>query len=315
MQSIYRDKPYRVTQAFGRTSFNPNHLGVDVAANQADCTIYPLFPGIMFAKGTDPTGKYVILHHPERKQFTAYWHLKTLPTTPNGRKVSLTTPIGVEGATGQGVTGRHTHVEVRNAAAWGGSLLRTGTPIDPLPFFKAAQGGGDTMTKDQAFQEAFITLATKWASASEVAAWKKSGVPSYQWIQNNAKTGYRVDRDKAREDRDKSVADFVTYRTRVEKELDTLSKAEIEARTNLENAERAFTNERAVWNEERLALTTQHSKEISDLRSQISELETENTNCNTHLKKAQQNAKDVARWTWQEHLTALIQKLFKIGGE
>lgn len=117
------------------------------------------------------------------------------------------------------------------------------------------------MTKEDAFKECFITLAARWPTKAELDAWKKSGMTSYTWVQQNAPVGYRVDRDKARAERDKVRADFAAYQERVEAEMSQLSKDIISHKVDMEAAQAA---------QQRAEAELRHSNSINaELRASV----------------------------------------------
>jgi murein DD-endopeptidase MepM/ murein hydrolase activator NlpD len=105
---------FLVTQEFGRTSFDPNHTGIDMAY-RTGCggPIYAAGDGVVLADG-HPNMPYdsalgVIIGHSQRLQ-SWYWHLSR-EIVSVGQKVRTGQLIGYEGATGI-ATGCHLHFQV-----------------------------------------------------------------------------------------------------------------------------------------------------------------------------------------------------------
>jgi murein DD-endopeptidase MepM/ murein hydrolase activator NlpD len=107
---------FMVTQEFGRTSFNPNHTGLDMSYRVPRCggPIYAAADGTVLADGR-PNLKYgdtaigVVIGHSQRLQ-TWYWHLSN-EVVAVGQQVETGDIIGYEGATGM-ATGCHLHFQV-----------------------------------------------------------------------------------------------------------------------------------------------------------------------------------------------------------
>jgi murein DD-endopeptidase MepM/ murein hydrolase activator NlpD len=105
---------FLVTQEFGRTSFDPNHTGIDMAY-RTGCggPIYAAGDGVVLADGR-PNMPYdsatgVIIGHSQRLQ-SWYWHLQR-EIVSVGQQVHTGQLIGYEGATGI-ATGCHLHFQV-----------------------------------------------------------------------------------------------------------------------------------------------------------------------------------------------------------
>jgi murein DD-endopeptidase MepM/ murein hydrolase activator NlpD len=117
-----------ITQEFGRTSFDKNHTGIDMAYTDRPCSgpIYAAADGVVLADGR-PNTAYgdtaigVILGHSQRLQ-TWYWHLSS-EIVQVGQKVETGDLLGYEGRTGL-ATGCHLHFEV----------LFDGEPVDPRTY-------------------------------------------------------------------------------------------------------------------------------------------------------------------------------------
>ena len=299
-----------------RTSARPDHNGVDIAAPHGT-PLPSLTDGVVQFEGFIPAAisgysKELICIIQSGDYFIVYGHLLSTVVSA-GQKVSKGQIIGHVGNSGYVIpkpspanpkAGAHLHIEMRVGKKVNSAPLSAYNPKDITPLinvYGTAQGGGEEMTKEQSFQECFITQAGRWANASEVAAWQKSGLAAYTWVQKNAP-------NPAKEA-------LTNYQKQAEAELSALSEKEIQARVALENAERAFKDERALWNDEKDRLVNSHNRELVDLQAHVKDLEQENENCNIHLKTAQREAKDVSRWTWQDHFQAFIQKLFAKGGD
>jgi murein DD-endopeptidase MepM/ murein hydrolase activator NlpD len=104
-----------VTQEFGRTSFDRNHTGIDMAY-QTGCggPIYAAGDGVVMADGRPnlaygDTGIGVVIGHSQRLQ-TWYWHFSREIVTV-GQEVKTGQLLGYEGATGR-ATGCHLHFQV-----------------------------------------------------------------------------------------------------------------------------------------------------------------------------------------------------------
>ena len=107
---------FYVTQEFGKTKFNPNHTGIDMAYQTPHCggRIYAAGDGVVLADGKPntaygDTATGVIVGHSQRLQ-TWYWHLSR-EVVRVGEKVKTGDLIGYEGSTGIS-TGCHLHFEV-----------------------------------------------------------------------------------------------------------------------------------------------------------------------------------------------------------
>ncbi|MGH2456883.1 MAG: murein hydrolase activator EnvC family protein [Candidatus Limnocylindria bacterium] len=106
---------FLVTQEFGRTSFNPNHTGIDMSYHTPRCggPIYAAAGGVVLADAR-PNIRYgdtaigVVIGHSQRLQ-SWYWHLSS-EIVDVGQRVSTGDLIGYEGATGN-ATGCHLHFE------------------------------------------------------------------------------------------------------------------------------------------------------------------------------------------------------------
>ncbi len=107
---------FLVTQEFGKTKFNRNHTGIDMAYQAPHCggPIYAAGDGMVLADGR-PNTAYgdsaigVIIGHSQRLQ-TWYWHMSR-EIVNVGDKVKAGDLLGYEGATGI-ATGCHLHFEV-----------------------------------------------------------------------------------------------------------------------------------------------------------------------------------------------------------
>ena len=105
-----------VTQEYGRTSFNANHTGLDMAYRTPRCggPIYAAADGVVLADGR-PNIRYgdtaigVVIGHSQRLQ-TWYWHMSQ-EVVSVGDEVVAGQLIGYEGATGY-ATGCHLHFQV-----------------------------------------------------------------------------------------------------------------------------------------------------------------------------------------------------------
>ncbi len=55
-----------------------------------------------------------------------------------------------------------------------------------IALVRQEQGGSNDVTPEQDFSNCFITVATRWPTDREVAAWKASGLGPYEWVQRYA---------------------------------------------------------------------------------------------------------------------------------
>lgn len=114
-----------ITQEFGRTSFDDNHTGIDMAYHDRPCSgpIYAAADGVVLADGR-PNLAYgdkavgVVIGHSQKLQ-TWYWHLSS-EIVSLGQEVETGDLLGYEGRTGF-ATGCHLHFEV----------LFDGEPVNP----------------------------------------------------------------------------------------------------------------------------------------------------------------------------------------
>ncbi len=118
---------FMVTQEFGRTSFDPDHTGMDMAyVSGCGAPIYAAADGVVMADGR-PNVQYgdtaigVIIGHSQSLQ-TWYWHLAR-EVVSVGQNVKAGDVIGYEGATGR-VTGCHLHFQV----------MSDGTSVNPRAY-------------------------------------------------------------------------------------------------------------------------------------------------------------------------------------
>lgn len=117
-----------VTQEFGRTSFDENHTGIDMAYHDQPCSgpIYAAADGVVLADGR-PNLAYgdkavgVVIGHSQKLQ-TWYWHLSS-EIVSVGQEVETGDLLGYEGRTGF-ATGCHLHFEV----------LFDGEPVNPRTY-------------------------------------------------------------------------------------------------------------------------------------------------------------------------------------
>ncbi len=147
MASPYKDKPYTVTQRFGKTDFAAEppltwhgtyyerfHCGVDLTAGYQS-PIYSILGGeSVFAKGIDTDGAHYVITHKDDLYF-AFWHLDSIAAPQIGTVMPVGTLLGYEGFTGnvypKDQRGAHLHYEVQQKTPYGASLHSPNNPIDP----------------------------------------------------------------------------------------------------------------------------------------------------------------------------------------
>lgn len=114
---------WRMTQGFGRTSFNPNHTGVDLDWGSGT-NIMASAPGKVarVIRGWGGGyGNHVIIDHGNGFQ-TLYGHMASISVSP-GQWVNQGQSLGVMGSSGRS-TGVHVHFEIRI----------NGRPVNPLNY-------------------------------------------------------------------------------------------------------------------------------------------------------------------------------------
>jgi len=114
---------WRLTQTFGRTSFERWHTGIDLDWGSGT-TIYASASGrvVSVARGWGGGyGNHIVIDHGDGFQ-TLYGHLSSFATS-SGQWVNQGQVIGIMGSTGWS-TGVHLHFEIR----------KNGTPVNPLNY-------------------------------------------------------------------------------------------------------------------------------------------------------------------------------------
>lgn len=97
------------------------HRGLDISTGAND-TLYSILSGHVLDKGyTNTAGNYIIivddtLGSSTYGYATRYIHMKYPSSLPRGAAVQLLQAVGTEGATGEGVTGVHLHIEMQDVS-------------------------------------------------------------------------------------------------------------------------------------------------------------------------------------------------------
>ena len=115
------NKEFTVTSAWWVERWGTIHKGLDIATGHND-PVYSMLDGYVLDKGgsTDSsTGYYIIIANDDQQSgfygfATRYLHLAEPSRLNIGDSVVTGQQVGVEGATGTGVTGIHLHVEMQN---------------------------------------------------------------------------------------------------------------------------------------------------------------------------------------------------------
>lgn len=138
------NETFTVTSAWWVERWGTIHKGLDIATGGND-PVYSMLNGYVIDKGGSPdtsTGYYIIIACDEINSgyygfATRYLHLKEPSTFNVGDRVQVNQQVGIEGATGTGVTGIHLHVEMQNVSLhnfrWVASNVKTDY-IDPTLF-------------------------------------------------------------------------------------------------------------------------------------------------------------------------------------
>lgn len=114
----------RLTSLYGyRPGSGRFHHGIDISLNLGD-TVKSALPGVVSKTGFDKGGygNYVVVTHSGGVE-TVYGHLM-MPIVKPGEKISIGSPIGLGGNTGNS-TGPHLHLETRYR----------GVALDPISWF------------------------------------------------------------------------------------------------------------------------------------------------------------------------------------
>ena len=114
-------KEFTVTSAWWVERWGTIHKGLDIATGGND-PVYSMLDGYVIDKGGSPdtsTGYYIIIACKDSSSgyfgfATRYLHLKEPSRFNVGDHVQVGQQVGIEGATGTGVTGIHLHVEMQN---------------------------------------------------------------------------------------------------------------------------------------------------------------------------------------------------------
>ena len=112
---------FTVTSAWWVERWGTIHTGLDIATGGND-PVYSMLDGYVIDKGGSPdtsTGYYIIIADKNTSSgyfgfATRYLHLKEPSRLNIGDHVEVGQQVGIEGATGTGVTGIHLHVEMQN---------------------------------------------------------------------------------------------------------------------------------------------------------------------------------------------------------
>ena len=112
---------FTVTSAWWVERWGTIHKGLDIATGGND-PVYSMLDGYVIDKGGSPstsTGYYIIIANKDHYSgfygfATRYLHLKEPSQLNVGDRVQVGQQVGIEGATGTGVTGIHLHVEMQN---------------------------------------------------------------------------------------------------------------------------------------------------------------------------------------------------------
>lgn len=114
------NKQFTVTSAWWVERWGTIHKGLDIATGGND-PVYSMLTGYVIDKGGSPdssTGYYIIIADKDNTSgyfgfATRYLHLKEPSIYNIGDHVEVGQQVGIEGATGTGVTGIHLHVEMQ----------------------------------------------------------------------------------------------------------------------------------------------------------------------------------------------------------
>lgn len=115
------NREFTVTSEWWVERWGTIHKGLDIATAGND-PVYSMLNGYVVDKGGSPdtsTGYYIIIANDDINSgffgfATRYLHLKEPSQLNIGDRVIIGQQVGIEGATGTGVTGIHLHVEMQN---------------------------------------------------------------------------------------------------------------------------------------------------------------------------------------------------------
>ena len=115
------NREFTVTSEWWVERWGTIHKGLDIATGGND-PVYSMLNGYVLDKGGSPntsTGYYIIIANNDINSgffgfATRYLHLKEPSQLNIGDRVIVGQQVGIEGATGTGVTGIHLHVEMQN---------------------------------------------------------------------------------------------------------------------------------------------------------------------------------------------------------
>ena len=136
------DTVFTVTSEWWVIRWGSLHRGLDIATGDND-PVYSMLEGYVLDKGvTNTAGNYIIIadDNPSSEYYgyaTRYLHMKEPSMWNINDHVLVGQQVGIEGATGEGVTGIHLHVEMQDVKRFGWRWRMSNTKsdyIDPCAF-------------------------------------------------------------------------------------------------------------------------------------------------------------------------------------
>lgn len=113
---------FTVTSEWWQPRWGKIHKGLDISTGPSGSKVYSMLDGKVLDVGNTTTaGNYIVIYDDNEESSTygyatRYLHLAYKPLVIIGQKVVKGQEVGLEGKTGEGVTGTHLHVEMQDVS-------------------------------------------------------------------------------------------------------------------------------------------------------------------------------------------------------